>query len=346
MKKILLFLFVLAVFFAAFQIFFRHPPMPTSSNNPTPTPQNEIPILSLPTGNVDIYKGFWMPCLFQEDDCQSLSDASLLKEVGANIVSFGPTIKLNAQGKAKLTVSEDFLEERLLELARRYYPAGIRIHLVIIPFYEPEFQEKSAGETPPIPSQIVSQSGFLNEYSALVQKMAILAEKYKVEIFSPMNEPDYLLGDQIATAWSQQILPIVKQYFSGIVLYKAAFATQPNHNFLFKGYNAIGIDLSPGNASPTLTDYEKTLTATIDRALALAKRDKVPRVFFTQFGAWGPAAKWSEEDKMLAHRLVFEKGQGKINGFLAFDPPSVLDRGLKDTPALAEIKTWFKEKLP
>ncbi len=81
----------------------------------------------------------------------------------------------------------------------------------------------------------------------------------------------------------------------------------------------------------------------ISLAQTRAKKYNVPQVMITEFGVWGGALKFSEENKMLAHRIVFEEGQGKVDGFIALDPPSDLDRGLLGTLSLQEITKWFKK---
>lgn len=205
-----------------------------------------------PTTAVSVYKGFWSPVLFLDESWQSLTDEKLLKELGVNTMSFGPTVKINARGETMFSgpfgTIED-VEERLAQLAKRYYQAGIRISLAIETFYEAEFTPRGGGEPKPFPQEVVSQPGFFDQYNQVVEEMAQLAEKYQVEIFIPMNEPDYKFGQKIASDWGQVILPRVKKHYQGKVLFKATYLGKPI-DINFKGYDVIGVDITPGGGPP------------------------------------------------------------------------------------------------
>ena len=335
---IVIVVFLLAGAFCFFSILMR-----TQGKYPVITIEKKI---EPPPEAVSVYKGFWMPCLFMNDSGQSMSGVQDLKDVGANIIAFGPTIKINAEGKTDFGLSDELLEKRLAELVKRYYDAGIRIHLVVETLYVKDFSDNiPAGGQTALPAEIVSSADFFEKYNLFVEKMAQLAEKYRVEFFSPMNEPDLRLGEKIASDWGQEILPRVKKYYSGKVLYKAAFANGAGPNINFSGYDAIGIDISPGGGpeGPSLARYSSDVEKTLDNVLSWASRDSVPDVLFTEFGVWGGALSFSEEEKAEAHKIIFEKGKDKVKGFIALDPPMDLDRTLKGTKTLEEIKKGFGE---
>lgn len=315
-----------------------------------PTEEKEEVLPQPPIGMVSLYKGFWMPCAYSSDTCQPMFDVTLQKEVGANIALLGPTVKLNSKGDTMFSGpfhSIDDVEKRLAQITKKYYKEGIRIGLVIEVFYEPEFTMYGGGEPKPIPKDIGEKSGFLNKYNLVVEDIAKLAEKYKVEMFSPMNEPDMKFDDKTASEWGQRILPIVKKHYNGKILWKSAFVNQMGNyetmSINFKGYDIIGTDPTPGGGP--LENYRQDLNRMITKMSNYAKRDNVPGIMFTEFGVWGGAIGFSEEQKALAHRIAFEQGKGKVKGFIALDPPPDLDRSIKGTKSLEEIKIWFKEKL-
>lgn len=299
-----------------------------------------------PSGKVSLYKGFWMPCGFYYNyKCQSMSDPKDLKDAGANIASIAPNVKINSRGEVKFEAPFDYVEQSLAYWAKKYYENGIRISLVIEVTYQDEFTSEPSGEPQPIPRDIASHSGFLTEYNKIVVKIAKLAEKYKVEMFSPMNEPDLKLGEETANKWAQEILPVVKENYSGKVLWKAAGGALDKYDTNFKDYDIIGFDPSPGGGSfeQSMATYRQALNNLLTIAQSRAVRDNVPEIMVTEFGVWGGAVSFIEEQKVLAHRAVFEAAQGKVSGFIALDPPPDLDRGLKGTLSLEEIKKWFKE---
>lgn len=298
-----------------------------------------------PAGKVSVYKGFWMPASFYPDyNGQSMSDPEVLKGAGANIASIAVTPEINNKGEVRFEAPFDYIEQSLAYWAEKYYAAGIRLSLTLEPRYEEVFVQGGA-EPQPIPSNLASQPHFLDQYDLIVEKMAKLAEKYQVEIFSPMNEPDLKLGEETANQWAQDILPIVKQHYSGKVLWKSAGGAFDKYDTNFKGYDIIGFDPSPGGGpfEQSMATFRIALNNLLTIAQSRAARDNVPEIMVTEFGCWGGAVNFTEEQKVLAHRAVFEEAQGKVSGFFALDPPPDLDRGLKGTQTLEEITRWFKK---
>lgn len=301
-----------------------------------------------PQGSVSVYKGFWMPCGFFPDyKCQTMSSPEDLMSAGANIASIAPNVKINSRGEVKFDTPADYIEQSLAYWAKKYYENNIRISLAIEVTYQDEFTEGPSGEPQPIPRDISSNPDFLTKYNEIVADIAKLAEKYQVEIFSPMNEPDLKLGEKTANTWAQEILPIIKQNYSGKILWKAAGGALDKYDTDFKGYDIIGFDPSPGGGpfEQSMTNYRQVLNNLLSIAQSRATRDNVSEIMVTEFGVWGGALSFTEEQKVLAHRMVFEIAQGKVSGFFVLDPPTDLDRGLKGTQTLQEIKTWFNEKL-
>ncbi len=300
-----------------------------------------------PAGQVSIYKGFWMPSGFYPDyQGQSMSSPEALKGAGANIASLAVTPEINAKGEVRFEVPSDYIERSLSYWAEKYYAAGIRLSLTLEPRYEEVFVQ-GGGEPQPIPSNLANDPHFLDNYNKIVDDMAKLAEKYHVEIFSPMNEPDLKLGKARANQWAQEILPIVRTNYSGKILWKAAGGALDKYDTNFKGYDIIGFDPTPGGGpfEQSMATFRQALKNLLSIAQSRAGRDNVPEIMITEFGCWGGAVNFTEEQKVLAHRAVFEEAQGKVSGFFALDPPPDLDRGLAGTKTLEEIKTWFKEKL-
>lgn len=299
-----------------------------------------------PAGEVSLYKGFWMPAAFYyPHDGQSMTDEKLAEDVGANIVGLGPTVKINVNGEVKYAepFSSDNVEEQLAMLSKKYYEAGIRIQLVIEVFYEEEFTQRG-GEPQPIPRAVATKEGFLDKYNLIVEDMAKLAEKYKVEMFSPMNEPDFKLGAKTSSEWGQKILPIVRKNYNGKVVFKGSLHHDLDDDINFKGYDAIGFSISPEGRG--VEGYEQKAVSTIQKILVWAERDGVPEVIATELGTWGGASRFDENTKITAHKIIFEQGKGRIGGFIVFDPPSGQGWSLKQSPKLLEeIKMWFKEKL-
>lgn len=347
MKKILLIILPLVVILliGGF-LFFRFRPGTSQNHGKSPfTIPAKIP--QPPKEPITVLKGFWMPCSFLDDSCQSMNEPKLIKETGANIIGIAPNIKINSKGEIS-SFPMDFIEKRINDYAQKYYPADIRIFISPTLDFAEDLNSRSGGEPRPIPKEAAAKTGFLDKYDLVIEDLAKLAEKYHIEMFSPMNEPDIQLGLSISSAWGQSILPKIKKQYHGKVLWKAGLADQVGREVSFKGYDVLGLDFSApgGPESPSLTSYPTIVNQIINQALSWAKRDGVKEVAFTEFGAWGGAVKFSEQGKIRAHQIVFEQGKDKVQGFIILDPPPDLgDRPLKGSKTLAEIKLWFTEKL-
>ena len=191
---------------------------------------------------------------------------------------------------------------------------------------------------------VAAKQGFLDKYNLIVEDVSRLAEKYQVEMFSPMNEPDYKIGAKTSSEWGQKILPIVRKNYNGKVVFKGSLAHDSEDDINFKGYDSIGFSISPEGRG--IEGYEQRAVSVMQKILGWAERDNVPEVIVTEFGVWGGASGFDEDTKITAHKIIFEQGQGKLKGFIVFDPPSDQGWSLKQNPKLLEeIKIWFKEKL-
>ena len=301
----------------------------------------------LPTNKILTYKGFWMPCSFMDDSCQSMNDANLLKSMGVNIIGIAPNIKINSKGEVNF-FPMDYIEKRLNEITKIYYQAGIRVFISPELDFTEDLNSRGQGEPRRIPKETAANPGFLDKYDLIVINLAKLAEKYQIEMFSPMNEPDMKLGINVASAWGQKTLPEIKQNYKGKVLWKLGEAVNSTSSMInFKGYDVLGLDFTaPGESeNRSLTSFPQITTKIISEALIWAKRDSIPEVILSEVGVWGGATKFSEAGKVSIHRIIFEQGKGKIKGFIILDPPPDQGWSLKNTQSAEEIKNWFKEKL-
>lgn len=345
MKKILL---IIGTIIAGGFIILRFLPQPPGGlsggqqNQGRPFIPANVP--EAPKERITAYKGFWMPCAFIEDSCQALNDPKLIKATGANIIGIAPNIKINSRGEIS-SFPMDFIEKRISDYALRYYPEGIRIFISPTLDFTEDLNSRSGGEPRSLPEESAAKPGFMNKYNLVIEEMAKLAEKYHIEMFSPMNEPDMQLGMTISSSWAQDILPKIRKNYHGKVLWKAGMGDKVGTGVTFNGYDVLGLDFSApgGPETASLASYKDMVKRITNQGLTWIKRDGVKEIIFSEFGAWGGAIKYSEDGKVIAHRIVFEEGQGKINGFIVLDPPPDLgDRSLKGSRTLNEISAWFK----
>lgn len=300
-----------------------------------------------PKNKISTYKGFWMPCSFMDDSCQPMNDANLLKSMGVNIIGIAPNIKINSKGEVKF-FPMDYTEKRLNEITRTYYNAGIRVFISPELDFTQDLNSRGQGEPRPIPKEAAAKPGFLDKYDLIITDLAKLAEKYQVEMFSPMNEPDMKLGINVASKWGQKILPVVRQNYKGKVIWKLGMAADSSSSEInFKGYDVLGLDFTApgGSETQSLANFPQITNKIISDALTWTKRDGISEIILSEVGVWGGAIKFSDSGKAIVHKIIFEQGKGRVKGFIILDPPPDQGWSIKNTGSAEEIKIWFTQKL-
>ncbi len=303
------------------------------------------PIPQPPKGEVAVYKGFWSaPVLYLRSE-SPFSNVDKVKEMGANMVSFGPHFFVDKDGNIgfpwDFPTIED-LDARIGELTSIYYPKGIRIHLVLSTNYVETITKDAGGEPQPFPRELAAKKGYLDKYNKLVEEMVKIAQKYQVEYFSPLNEPDGTLGIETAYKWNEEILPRIRKYYQGKLCYKGDLHNGEGEDLNFKGYDMLGYMPSPPT-SDSGAEFRKLVAWTTANAIKWAKRDGVPKVMVAEFGAW-KGMNLTENEVLARYQILFEEGQGKINGFAVIDPPPDQPDYMKGS-VINEIKKWYTTKL-
>lgn len=287
-----------------------------------------------------------MPCSFTLDTCQPMNDIKLLKQMGVNIIGIAPNIKINSKGEIS-SFPMDFIEKRLSQITNKYYTEGIRVFISPEVDYSEDLNMGSGGEPKPIPKEVPAKPGFTNKYDIMLEELVKLAEKYHIEMFSPMNEPDMKLGNAVASQWAQKVLPMIRKNYTGKILWKVGRGDNAGNEVTFKGYDVLGIDFTApgGNESQSIANFPSMAKGIIDQASGWAKRDGINTLLLTEVGVWGGASRFSNEAKASIHRIFFEQGRGKVKGFIFLDPPADQGWSIKNSKSMEEIKTWFTEKL-
>jgi hypothetical protein len=152
--------------------------------------------LSIPQGvAVEYVKGVWEPMA----PFMFILDADRVKGDGINTISIGPYA---------FNPVTSFLSKPIIGATiKRAHQKGLAVHLAPVS-WGPGF---SADDPRP-------------EMESLLTEMAVdwakFAERYRVEFYSPQNEPDVVLGAEGAEKWAKEILPEVKEHYSGTTVLK------------------------------------------------------------------------------------------------------------------------------
>lgn len=150
----------------------------------------------IPEGvTVGYVKGVWEPMapfIF-------LADIDRVKEDGINTISLGPPT---------FNWLTSFIVKPLMAATvKRAHQKGVAVHLAPVS-WGPGFD---VHHPHPEMEEALTQTAI---------EWAQFAEKYKVDFYSPQNEPDVVLGVKGVNSWAKKILPEVKKHYQGITVLK------------------------------------------------------------------------------------------------------------------------------
>lgn len=281
------------------------------------------PILYLYSGappetEVQIYKGVWFPLVLPN----SIAKA---KDMGVN------TVQLPITFRDSSLMDVPFWKEIVVVNIQTAHRNGLKVAL--LPTFIPPFPEQREIDLEALNFKII-------EY-------AKLAEKYGVEFFAPLGEPECIFGPSVSSTWGQEILPRIKEVYHGEVIWRGSLS-QPhmieqflyeNYPTNFSGYDYIGTSITP-RAGMDLEDFSYHVDEALDLILAFAEKDNVKGVMITEFGVWEGDIR-SEEDVARAHEIVLERGENKVVGFFVLNL-----LGLEVSGKTEEvIRRWYREIL-
>ena len=210
----------------------------------------------------------------------------------------------------------------------------------------------AGGEPGSIPSSIVNE--VLENYEAVVIDLAKIAEEEGADVFAPMAEPDLKMGSATkASKWSQDMLPKIKEVYSGKLLWRGDFHNaygSSNKQVDFTGFDIIGFTTLPGDSDTSNSNIKNVIAGNIDALTKWAEEDGVKEVWISEFGISVDSPQ-SEADKAKAYQIMFEAADGKLDGYLLTDIPYAgpnkqvgwAGTPLKGSTMEPVVKEWFKK---
>ena len=208
----------------------------------------------------------------------------------------------------------------------------------------------AGGEPGSIPSSILNK--VLENYEPVVIDLAKIAEEEGADVFAPMAEPDLKMGSATkASKWSQDMLPKIKEVFSGKILWRGDFHDAYNKSSKqvdFSGFDIIGFTTLPGG--PGAANIPNVIAGNIDALTKWAEEDGVEEVWISEFGISVDSPQ-SEAGKAKSYQEMFEAAAGKLDGYLLTDIPYAgpgKQVGWPGTPLKGStmepvVKEWFKK---
>jgi len=208
----------------------------------------------------------------------------------------------------------------------------------------------AGGEPGSIPSSIMNN--VLENYESVVIDLAKIAEEEGADVFAPMAEPDLKMGSATkASKWSQDMLPKIKEVYSGKLLWRGDFHNayeSSSKQVDFTGFDIIGFTTLPGG--PDAANIPNVIAGNIDALTKWAEEDGVKEVWISEFGISVDSPQ-SEADKAKSYQEMFESSAGKLDGYLLTDIPYAgpgKQVGWPGTPLKGStmepvVEEWFKK---
>jgi len=196
----------------------------TTQEEPTLTPTLTI----VPTATIipppvinDKIQGYWASR--PGNIISSLrNDAERMKDDGINTITFSPHLSHNQEGRVTEFPNAEADTKKAINLA---HGAGFRVILEPSPM------------NPEVRPMVTNVELFQDDMREIVLKYAMIAEEYQVEFFSPIVEPAHHMGVEEADKWMQEILPEIREVYSGEVMWKK----QDRHLTNFKQWDQDNI---------------------------------------------------------------------------------------------------------
>ena len=294
-----------------------------------------------PKGEVTVYKGLWLPLLGTFPIAHPVSfNLNKIKSTGVSIISFGPLLTVDKDGRVSTLFWQRYLT---IFQIKRLHRKGLRVMLTN------EIVE-SMGEPKPLSKEILENPDFWANLNRLIVENAKLAEKYGVEIYAPLNEPEVKFQNEPNRAWewAQEILPQIKEVYHGKIAWKGDLSAQidnPNFNLSkanFSGYDIVGFSISLRIPPEEYRDYVDRVIETLK---PIAQRYEAT-LMVTEFGAWDDP--WNENitNVRFAYETVLGEGhKNNLKGFFALEGPSIVTNDPTFSDFEKVLRKWYKEKL-
>ena len=178
---------------------------------------------------------------------------------------------------------------------------------------------------------------FILDMDESMLQLAQMAEKYSVEILSPISEADRYLGSARSDTFQQDILPIVSD-FSGKLLWQVYGEDLrepdllPNaHQIEFSGYDILGFSIIGCDGTRLEWDWY------IDTLVDWGTEDNIDSIMVSELGCVREPN--SIDDAISNFDHWYEKTKSYSDGFIALDTP----QGNNNAQGVAG--SWFEEWL-
>jgi len=248
---------------------------PTATTSTAPAYQRQA---------LSFYRGIDEP---RYDAWQDLAlDADRLRQDYFNTVTLSPPILITERAGGKPRVILEGEAGAVPGVVDRIHNAGMAV------FITPTTVQ--AG----FPPQIEPTESVLSQLTDDAIRWAGTAEEKQVELFSPLDEYNLVLGNDAANKWSAQVVPMLREKFHGGLVAKvvpdvdappAAGAPHDFEKLDYTGYDYLMLDVYPRGDTFSQDQFDAELADLLTRAEAVRARFGLKGVLL-ESGAWREAA--------------------------------------------------------
>lgn len=280
---------------------------------------------------VSYIRGVWEP----QPPLGMAGDMKRIKEDNINLISLGPAIHIPLLGAETLYFD-------VIKAAKK---EGLAVHIA----------PQAFGPNPPNPDAVDDKT--LDEYTNKIIKWAKLSEKYGIEYFSPLNEPDIVLHTDRAIEWQNSLLPELRKVFSGKIIAKWSSYIDDEIGrkekiIASKDFDGVMIDIFAPDKKEELEEFYVKLEDTVKITSEEAKKLNL-KIMIGEFAIPVEKSKFTEE--ITPGAIVSEEEQAEFTSkYLDIVMPYydgviycgwfLRDYGIKGRPVEQVIKEKFADK--
>lgn len=292
---------------------------------------------------IGYFKGIYEPRAESWQDL--LAAASRLRGDNINSITVSPPVLISQRAGKRPRIILEGEAAAAADAIDAAHQAGFAVHL------------SPTTSSPDLSPRVDPIAPVLSQLSEDTLHWAVVAEEGQVEIFTPLNDFNLVLGTEAAASWSQDIVPRIREKYSGLLAAKVVPDTgelpPPGspHGFeqlSFRGYDYLMLDILPQGATFDQDAFNKYADEVLKRAALVAQRDGLKGIMVGEFGGWrepagagiveGPALGAEGQAVMVEQFLQLARPQTDGAFYLGWTLPG---RGAKDYPVEEALKKGF-----
>lgn len=271
-------------------------------------------------------------------------DIHRMKEMGVNIIAVRPQYCVKRNGTISLILTGPL---RLLDPEREYinnirvaHQNGLAVFLEL-------------NTINPLPdcymTEVADKERFIQDFIPESVRWAKIAEKEQVELFSPLNESNMVIGREKGYEWNRRVLPEVKKNYTGDMVLKLAEDNSPVTDCF--GYDYLAFDVFPGE----IEEWKPYVNKVVENMRDLVGRYNLKGAFLGEVGSPIQGDPYDRANKLIAgkivdeniqaevFRILFSESWDKIKGYFILEwTNSSKDAYFIKDPAKRIITDWYK----